>query len=199
MPSRQRKRAVPVRRVAPGDRDRAADTDLNPDTDPDSAWLPLITTPPYPAYAGNLATIEPARRALQLVCGTDDVPVAVTWSLPGGLPGVTRHFDGFWQAAEEEAMARIYGGIHYRFISRPVSRSASRPRTLCSPTSCGRALDGSTEGLGGLTPRWRPEAWVHLSLARIWFRAHPPWRDTVVRSSGHTTPGESGCLFLARR
>ena len=27
---------------------RAADTDLNPDTDPDSTWLPLITTPPYP-------------------------------------------------------------------------------------------------------------------------------------------------------
>ena len=95
---------------------RAADTDLNPDTDPDSAWLPLITTPPYPAYAGNLATIgASAARALQLVCGTNDVPVAVTWSLPGGLPGVTRHFDGFWQAAEEEAMARIYGGIHYRF------------------------------------------------------------------------------------
>ena len=95
---------------------RAADTDLNPDTDPDSSWLPLITTPPYPSYAGNLATIgASAARALQLVCGTNDVPVAVTWSLPGGLPGVTRHFDGFWQAAEEEAMARIYGGIHYRF------------------------------------------------------------------------------------
>ena len=95
---------------------RAADTDLNPDTDPDSTWLPLITTPPYPSYAGNLATIgASAARALQLVCGTSDVPVAVTWSLAGGLPAVIRHFDGFWQAAEEEAMARIYGGIHYRF------------------------------------------------------------------------------------
>ena len=93
---------------------RAADTDLNPDTDPDSTWLPLITTPPYPSYAGNLATIgASAARALHLVCGTNDVPVDVTWSLPGGP--ITRHFDGFWQAAEEEAMARIYGGIHYRF------------------------------------------------------------------------------------
>jgi hypothetical protein len=95
---------------------RAADEDLNPETDPDSTWLPLITTPPYPAYAGNLATIgASAARALQLVCGTNDVPLAITWSQPGGLPGVTRHFDGFWQAADEEAMARIYGGIHYRF------------------------------------------------------------------------------------
>ena len=95
---------------------RAADTDLNPDTDPDSTWLPLIPTPPYPSYAGNLATIgASAARALQLVCGPNEVPVAVTWSLPGGQPGVTRHFDDVWQAAEEEAMARIYGGIHYRF------------------------------------------------------------------------------------
>ena len=95
---------------------RAADTDLNPDTDPDSTWLPLITTPPYPAYAGNLATIgASAARTLQLVCGTNDVPVAVTWTQSGGLPNVTRHFEGFGQAAEEEALARIYGGVHYRF------------------------------------------------------------------------------------
>jgi hypothetical protein len=95
---------------------RAADTDLNPETDPDPTWLPLITTPPYPAYAGNLATIgASAARALHLVSETDDVPVAITWTLTGGRPEVTRHFDGFWQAAEEEAMARIHGGIHYRF------------------------------------------------------------------------------------
>lgn len=95
---------------------RAADTDLNPETDPDPTWLPLIITPPYPAYAGNLATIgASAARALQLVCGTNDVAVALTWSLPGAPGSVTRYFDGFWQAAEEEAMARIYGGVHYRF------------------------------------------------------------------------------------
>ena len=95
---------------------RAADTDLNPATDPDPAWLPLIPTPPYPAYAGNLATIgASAARALQLACETNDMPVAVTWKQPDGLPDVTRQFEGFWEAAEEEAMARIYGGIHYRF------------------------------------------------------------------------------------
>jgi hypothetical protein len=95
---------------------RAAETDLNAETDPDSTWEPLIVTPPYPSYAGNLATIgASAARALQLVSDTNDVPVAITWSLPGGLPGVTRHYDGFWQAADEEALARIYGGVHYRF------------------------------------------------------------------------------------
>jgi len=94
---------------------RAADTDLNAATDPDPAWLPLIPTPPYPAYAGNLATIgASAARALQLACRTNDMPVAVTWKGSGVLPDVTRQFEGFWAAAEEEALARIYGGIHYR-------------------------------------------------------------------------------------
>lgn len=95
---------------------RAADTDANADTDPDPAWLPLITTPPYPAYAGNLATIgASAARTLELAAGTNSVPVAVVWKQSGGLPDITRRFDGFWEAANEEAMARIYGGIHYRF------------------------------------------------------------------------------------
>jgi hypothetical protein len=94
---------------------RAADIDLNPDTDPDPTWLPLIGTPPYPSYAGNLAAIgASAARALQLVSGTNDVPVAITFAAAGG-PGVTRHFSGFQQAADEESMARIYGGVHYRF------------------------------------------------------------------------------------
>jgi hypothetical protein len=94
---------------------RAADTDLNAETDPDVTWEPLIVTPPYPSYAGNLAAVgASAARALQLISGTNSVPVAITWSLPG-LPEVTRRYDGFWQAAEEEALARIHGGVHYRF------------------------------------------------------------------------------------
>lgn len=94
---------------------RAADTDANPDTDPDPAWLPLIPTPPYPAYAGNLAAIgASAARTLELAADTNGAPVAVVWQQTG-LPDVTRHFNGFREAADEEAMARIYGGVHYRF------------------------------------------------------------------------------------
>src|SRR5262245_44989396 len=59
---------------------RAADTDLNDATGPDPAWLPLITTPPYPSYAGNLATIgASAARALHLACGANAMPVVITW------------------------------------------------------------------------------------------------------------------------
>lgn len=95
---------------------RQADTDLNPATEPDAAWLPFLTTPPYPSYAGNMAAIgASAARALQLAFGTDQVPVVVTWRQAGGLPDVSHHFDGFWAAAEEQSESRIYGGIHYRF------------------------------------------------------------------------------------
>jgi hypothetical protein len=95
---------------------QGAAADLNPATETELGWLPLITTPPYPSYAGNLATIgASAARTLQLAFDTNDIPIAITWRQSGGLPDVTHHFDGFWQAAEEEALSRIYGGIHYRF------------------------------------------------------------------------------------
>ncbi len=42
---------------------RQADTDLNPATEPDPTWLPLIPTPPYPSYAGNMADDRRQRRA----------------------------------------------------------------------------------------------------------------------------------------
>ena len=83
---------------------------------PIATWLPLITTPPYPSYAGNMACIgASAARALQLAFGTNDIPVTATWRQSGGLPDVTHEFDGFWEVAEDQNMARIWGGIHYRF------------------------------------------------------------------------------------
>ena len=94
---------------------RNAADDLNPATDPDDTWLPLIITPAYPAYAGNMAGVgAAAATALARAFGTNDMPVAATWHLSDG-GDITHDFDGFWQAAEEQAMSRIYGGIHYRF------------------------------------------------------------------------------------
>ena len=94
-----------------------ADSDLNPKTDPaDPSWLPLIATPPYPSYAGNMATIgASAARALQLAFGTNDIPVTATWRQSAGQGDISHHYPGFWEVADEQHMARIYGGIHYRF------------------------------------------------------------------------------------
>jgi hypothetical protein len=95
---------------------READTDLNPATQPDPAWEPLIPTPPYPSYAGNIVTIgTSAARALQLAFRTDDIAVTAKWRLSGGQGEVSHHFSGFWEIAEQAFMARIHSGIHYRF------------------------------------------------------------------------------------
>jgi hypothetical protein len=97
---------------------RRADEDLNPDTAPDPAWTPLLTTPPYPTYAGNAACLSAAAaRALQLTLGRDDVAFSITWPRTMGLPSVTRDFTGFWQLADQQARSRIHGGIHFQFDS----------------------------------------------------------------------------------
>jgi hypothetical protein len=107
---------------------QAAD-DLNDATAPDPSWLPLITTPPYPSYAGNIATIgASAARALQLVFRTNDIPVRAIWRQSSGQPDVVREFAGFWEVADDMYMARIWSGIHYRFdqdAGQQVARSVA--------------------------------------------------------------------------
>jgi hypothetical protein len=106
---------------------RRADEDLNPATDADPAWTPLLTTPPYPSYAGNAACLSAAAaRALQLAIGRDDVPFTLTWIRTGGLPTVTRSFPGFSQLANDQARSRIYGGIHYQFDSDASQAACSK-------------------------------------------------------------------------
>jgi hypothetical protein len=95
---------------------RLADQDLNDATVADPNWLPLLPTPPYPAYAGNMACLSFASaRALSLVFGRDDIPLSVTWNRTMGLPNETLAFTGFSHLAEQMAMSRIYGGIHFKF------------------------------------------------------------------------------------
>jgi hypothetical protein len=95
-----------------------ADEDLNPDTEAEPTWTPLLVTPPYPTYAGNAACLSAAAaRALQLALGRDDVPFSITWPRTMGLPSETRHYTGFWQLADQQARSRIHGGIHFQFDS----------------------------------------------------------------------------------
>jgi hypothetical protein len=93
-----------------------AGEDMNPATDADPTWMPLLTTPPYPSYAGNMACIgASSARALALYFGTNDIPVSFQWSSTDGINFVARGFSGFWQLAEHQATSREYGGIHYHF------------------------------------------------------------------------------------
>jgi len=95
---------------------RRASEDLNPATDQDGGWTPLLTTPTYPSYAGNAACLSAASaRALQIAFGRDDIPFTVVYPRTMGLPTETRTYAGFSDLAHQEADSRIYGGIHYRF------------------------------------------------------------------------------------
>ena len=95
-----------------------ADDDGNPATEADPAWTTLHpTTPPYPTYSGNAATIgATCATVLAGVFGSDAVPFEIDWTRYG-FPGVTRSYPGFWAAADEQARSRVYGGIHFSFDS----------------------------------------------------------------------------------
>ena len=95
---------------------RRASEDLNPETDQQDNWTPLLTTPTYPSYAGNVACLSAASaRALQIAFDRDDIPFTVVYPRTMGLPTETRTYAGFSDLAQQEADSRIFGGIHYRF------------------------------------------------------------------------------------
>lgn len=91
---------------------READRDGNPDTAPDPDWEPLLATPPFPSYTSGHSSFSGAAATVLAAVFGDDTRFETT---SDGLPGVTRRFGGFWAAAEEAGMSRIYGGIHWQF------------------------------------------------------------------------------------
>ena len=91
---------------------RAADTDGNPDTEPDAGWTPLLVTPNFPSYTSAHSTVSAAAAGVLTDLFGPDHHFTVGAE---GLPGVTRSFDSFGAAAAEAGQSRIYGGIHYQF------------------------------------------------------------------------------------
>ncbi|MDB5289743.1 MAG: hypothetical protein JWL69_984 [Phycisphaerales bacterium] len=101
---------------------RNADPATNPDTTPDPNWVPLGApgdgvvpdfTPPFPAYISGHSTFGAAAfETLKNFYGTDRMHFTL---MSDELPGVTRSFNTFSQAADENGMSRIYLGIHWNF------------------------------------------------------------------------------------
>jgi hypothetical protein len=92
---------------------READRDGNADTTSDRDWEPLLITPPFPSYtSGHSSFSGAAATVLAAIAGTDDFAFETS---SDGLHDVKRRFKGFWSAAEEAGMSRIYGGIHWQF------------------------------------------------------------------------------------
>jgi hypothetical protein len=90
-----------------------ADRDGNPNTIADPDWEPFIVTPPFPSYTSGHSTFSAAAaRVLGLFFGTDRIAFD---DGSDALPGVTRSFTSFSQAANEAGQSRIYGGIHWQY------------------------------------------------------------------------------------
>lgn len=89
----------------------AAATDGNPLTQADPSWQPFLVTPPVPDYPSTHTVLGWAAAEVLIELFGDKVRYSMT-SLT--LPGVTRHYRGFSQAAQENGLSRLYAGIHFR-------------------------------------------------------------------------------------
>ena len=111
------------------------DSALNPATESDPTWTSLIGAPNFPCYMSAHSTVSSAAAAIL----TAEFGRHYDFSIGSdGLPGVTRSFASFDEAAAEAGQSRIYGGIHFQFdnqaglasghaLGRFVSRHFLRP------------------------------------------------------------------------
>jgi hypothetical protein len=89
-----------------------AATDGNPNTSPASGWEVLVfPTPPVPDYPSAHATAGGAASAIIEELARGGVKFSTT---SASLPGVTRTFASVSDAAQENALSRIYIGYHFR-------------------------------------------------------------------------------------
>lgn len=94
-----------------------ADTDGNDATEADPDWIPLYpVTPPFPAYTSGHATFAAAHAAvMEDFFGTDDITFSIGTDEPLYDGSELRTYDSFSEAAIENALSRIYIGVHYDF------------------------------------------------------------------------------------
>ena len=78
----------------------------------DENWAPLLQTPPFPEYTSGHSVVSGASSVILTKIFGDNFQFTDTTEEPYGLP--PRDFTSFNAAAEEAAISRLYGGIHFR-------------------------------------------------------------------------------------
>ena len=92
---------------------RGAANDGNSKTEPNAQYKPYILTPCFPSYPSNHASGTGAgAEMLRRLYGADGH--SIDMSNPA-VPGLSFHYSGFREIANDVDDARIYGGIHFRF------------------------------------------------------------------------------------
>lgn len=77
----------------------------------DGSWMPLLQTPPFPEYTSGHSVLSTASAIMLGKIFGENFAFADSTEVEFGIP--VRHFKSFMQAAEEAAISRFYGGIHY--------------------------------------------------------------------------------------
>ncbi|WP_108805478.1 vanadium-dependent haloperoxidase [Aquimarina sp. Aq107] len=78
----------------------------------DENWTPVLQTPPFPEYTSGHSVVSGAASTVLTDIFGDNFSFDDDTELQYGLP--VRSFISFNQAADEAAVSRLYGGIHYR-------------------------------------------------------------------------------------
>lgn len=78
----------------------------------DLDWAPILQTPPFPEYTSGHSVVSGASSEVLTDIFGDNFYFEDTTELPYGLP--MRVFESFRAAAQEAAISRLYGGIHYK-------------------------------------------------------------------------------------
>jgi hypothetical protein len=88
-----------------------ADAALNPATQPDPAWTPLLVTPNHPEYPAAHGCLTAAEaEMLKTFLGTARIEI----DLDSAVTGTTRHYARVQDLTHEIVDARVWGGLHYR-------------------------------------------------------------------------------------
>ncbi len=77
----------------------------------DGSWMPFLQTPPFPEYTSGHSVISTASSVMLSNILGENFAFADSTEVQFGIP--VRHFASFKHAAEEAAISRLYGGIHY--------------------------------------------------------------------------------------
>jgi len=78
----------------------------------DDNWKPILQTPPFPEYVSGHSVVSGAASEILTEIFGDDFAFNDDTETDYGLP--IRSFPSFRSAAQEAALSRLYGGIHYR-------------------------------------------------------------------------------------
>jgi PAP2 superfamily len=78
----------------------------------DPKWDPMLNTPPFPEYPSGHSTQSGAASTVMTAFFGDNFAFEDSTYIKDGVKA--RKFPSFYAAADEAALSRIYGGIHFR-------------------------------------------------------------------------------------